>query len=84
MANQWVFATAVRDMTDHSDPERVIAKAASRVMLVYPMQTDAATGCVIMRAKTVDPTTGQLSYAWVKVYDPDAGERIANDFSFAP
>ena len=81
-SQQWVFAKVTgHDMVDEMDAERVVARQGERVMLVYPMRSDPNTGRVTMRAKTVDAVTGQLSYAWVLVYDPEAGSRAVTDFS---
>lgn len=67
---QWVYADCLRPLQDASTGDEV-APEGSRVMLVYPMHTDEVTGRVRMRLKTVHAGTGQLSYRWVKVYDPE-------------
>jgi hypothetical protein len=68
--SQWVYADCLRPLQDASTGDEV-APEGSRVMLVYPMLTDEVTGRVRMRLKTVHAGTGQLSYRWVKVYDPE-------------
>lgn len=68
-------------MVDEMDTDSVVARTGERVMLVYPMRSDSNTGRVTMRAKTVDAVTGQLSYTWVLVYDPESGTRAVTDFA---
>jgi hypothetical protein len=67
---QWVFGTATCDVHD-VDTDEVVATANERVLLVYPMATDAQSGRVRMRLKRVHPVTAQLSHHWVIVYDPE-------------
>jgi hypothetical protein len=80
--SQWVYATARHGLEDEETGE-ALACAGERVMLVYPMRTDATTGRVSMRLKAVHPTTGALRHAWVAVYDPDAEDDAhrVNQFS---
>ena len=60
------------------------ADAGTRVVLVYPMMADTDDGIVTMRMKSVNPVTGQLTYTWVRVYDPNTETRYVTDFSLVP
>ena len=80
---QCVYATAQVALTDEEGA--VAASEGERLVLVYPMRTDAGTGRVRMRLKTVHPTTGALKHTWVGVYDPDADTpHLVTDFSLLP
>ena len=80
---QWVYATAQVALTN--DADETVASEGDRVVLVYPMRTDASTGRVSMRLKTVHPTTGALAHTWVSVYDPDAETpHLVTGFSLLP
>ena len=57
--------------------------SAERVLLIYPMKVDDTTGRVGMRMKRVHPVTGQLSYRWATVYDPEMGHMVTS-FSLVP
>lgn len=78
----WVFGTASSPLLDRDTSEEV-ASEGERVLLVYPMESDERTGRVHMRLKRAHPVTGQLSYAWVGVYDPDTDVRSVRDFAVA-
>ena len=80
---QWVYADARESLVAEGDGEEV-APAGGRVMLVYPMKTDEVTGRVTMRLKRVHALTGQLSYCWVVVYDPEREGRPVTNFSLLP
>ena len=80
---QWVYADAREPLVAEGDGEEV-APAGGRVMLVYPMKTDEVTGRVTMRLKRVHALTGQLSYCWVVVYDPEREGRPVTNFSLLP
>jgi len=62
----------------------VVASRGERVVLVYPMRSEGDDGVVSMRRKSVHPVTGQLSYDWVRVYDPNSETRYVTDFSLLP
>lgn len=62
----------------------VVASHGERVVLVYPMRSEGDDGVVTMRRKSVHPVTGQLSYDWVRVYDPNSETRYVTDFSLLP
>lgn len=72
-AAQWVYADAAVALQD-LDTEEEVAPAGARVLLVYPMQTDANSGLVRMRLKAAHPITGQLRHHWVAVYDPECAD----------
>ena len=72
-AAQWVYADAAVALED-LDTEEEVAPAGARVLLVYPMQTDANSGLVRMRLKAAHPITGQLRHHWVAVYDPERAD----------
>lgn len=78
--DHWVFGTASSPLLDKDTGEEV-AKAGERILLVYPMKNDEESGKVHMRVKRANPVTGQLSYSWVVVYDPDTDARNVHDFS---
>ena len=79
----WVYATAAQALADEDTGDEVAAQG-ERVLLVYPMEGDDATGRVKMRLKRAHPVTGQLSYAWVCVCDPEQSTRPVVAFSTAP
>ena len=79
----WVYATALGPVID-AHTEEVVADAGARVMLVYPMESDASTGKVRMQMRSSHATTGQLTERWVVVHDPDADGRVMADFSVVP
>ena len=81
--SHWVYATAVVPLIDRLTSE-ALCEAGARVLLVYPMESDAETGRVRMRLKHAHPRTGQLAQAWVDVYDPDADVRTVTDFAMVP
>jgi hypothetical protein len=56
----------------------------TRVVLVYPMKSDTEDGIVTMRRKVVHTVTGQLSYEWIRVYDPNTETRYVSNFSLFP
>lgn len=65
-----------------------VAKENEWVMLMYPMKnvkTEAGTQ-TFMRCKTVDPQTGQISVAWVVVFQciDDENTRFIQKFSLVP
>ena len=72
-AAQWVYADATVALKD-LDTDAEVAPAGARVLLVYPMRTDADSGLVRMRLKVAHPVTGQLAHHWVAVYDPERTE----------
>ena len=82
-APHWIYATAAHALVDEDTGDEVAA-AGARLLLVYPMESDAETGRVRMRLKTADPVTGQLAYAWVCVCDPEAGVRGVTEFAMVP
>lgn len=53
-------------------------------MLVYPMDGETSDGKVRMRLKTAHAITGQLTYRWVVVHDPEKDHRILHHFSVLP
>ena len=59
-------------------------ESAPRIVLVYPMASEGDDGVVTMRMKRVHPVTGQLSYTWIRVYDPNTETRYVTDFSLLP
>ena len=79
----WTYATAARPLVDEDTGEDVAPEGA-RLLLVYPMESDPETGRVRMRCKVAHPVTGQLSYHWVCVCDPERAERGVTDFSMLP
>ena len=79
----WVYATAVGPVLD-AHTEEVVADAGARIMLVYPMESDASTGKVRMQMRSSHATTGPLTDRWVVVHDPDADGRVMADFSVVP
>lgn len=83
-SQHWVYATAVRALLDRDSVETTLCREGDRVMLVYPMESDPVNGRVYMRLKRVDSVTGQLSYRWTLMYDPDTEERPVTDFALAP
>ena len=78
----WTYATA-RAPLCNDEGEQVVDEE-SRVLLVYPMNADPETGRVRMRLKSAHAVTGQLSYTWVCVYDPDVAKYLVTDFSLLP
>jgi len=82
-SQHWAYATALDDVRRRDDAETVVAEKGSRVMAVYPMESDER-GAVYMRLKTVHAVTGQLSYVWAMVYDPDTEKRYIGDFALCP
>jgi hypothetical protein len=79
---QWVFADVLQAPLLDADTLAPVATAGARGLFVYPMRTDAASGRVRMRMKTVDPDTGQLDMRWVVVYDPETDRQALGRFSF--
>ena len=100
---QWVYAKTTkaklfgRTALDGSDEHTIATKKGSRVLLTYPMRerkVRVASGTAkteyLMRCKTVDPDTAQLSIHWVVVQDvvTDASgatttSRYVDSFAFA-
>ena len=88
---QWVYATARAPLVDTETGERV-AEEGSRILLVYPMQSDADTGRVTMRLKRIDAATGGISLHPIVIYSGDdemdtrdgSVTRAVDSFSFVP
>lgn len=78
-----VYATVAVALLSESDGS-VVASVGDRVVLVYPMASDAEDGRITMKLKSVHPNTGQLSYNTVTVYDPNTETRYATKFSLIP
>lgn len=78
-----VYATVTENglMTPDGD---IVVHSSQRVVLVYPMASEGDDGIVTMRMKRVHPVTGQLSYVWVRVYDPNTETRYVTDFALVP
>jgi hypothetical protein len=76
----WTYATALAPLRSAEDDDIVAVKGA-RVVLVHPMRSDPDTGMVTMMLKRVHAVTGQLSYHWVRVYDPNTDTHFAGDFA---
>lgn len=68
-ATHWVYATVAAAAPLRDDAGREVAGAGESVLLFYPMRQDDDTGRVYMRARRADAVTGQLTDAWVVVYD---------------
>lgn len=83
LSSQWVYATALEALQD-ADTGDEVAATGSRVMLVYPMDGETSDGKVRMRLKTAHAITGQLTYRWVVVHDPEKDHRILHHFSVLP
>lgn len=79
-----VYATVTEDGLMSSNGEATGVKPGERVVLVYPMTSDGDDGIVTMRMKSIHNVTGQLSYTWVRVYDPNTETRYVTDFSLLP
>lgn len=80
--SQWVYATAAVDLRDAHDDGEAVAVKGDRLLLVYPMASDEATGRVTMRVKRCDAVTGQLTLSTVVVFDPDEDpQHRVTDFS---
>ena len=62
---QWVYGTVAHELRE-CETDAAIAAPGERVLLVYPMRTDDATGRVDMRVKTAHPVTGQLQMRWTR------------------
>ena len=74
----WVFATCLRPLITLQGTE--CSQTGDRVLMVYPMEEKNDNIC--MRFKKVNAKTGQLSYEWVTVYEPDEEVYYLTDFSF--
>lgn len=79
-----VYATVTKDGLMNSNGEATDVKPGERVVLVYPMTSDGDDGIVAMKMKSIHGVTGQLSYTWVRVYDPNTETRYVTDFSLMP
>ena len=79
-AVHWVYGTVESELLDE-DGVVLDVSAGTRVFLEYPMRSDPDTGVVSMRCKRVHPRTAQLSYTWVRVYDPTLERRYVTSFS---
>ena len=74
----WMYAYAKADLTDCTTGSKVLAAKAKGVF-VFPMVPDDRD-TVYMRLKTVHPTTGQLAYHWVVVYNGETAEHTVEGF----
>lgn len=81
----WVYATALTEaVCEQEDAQGTgtgVAPTGTRLCMVYPMQTHSESGLVTMRCKQVDAVTGQLTYRWIRVYDPATETRHVGDFA---
>lgn len=68
-SSHWVYGTVYGPLLDEHGT--TCATPGERVVLVYPMKSDSASGVVRMRLKSVHSRTAQLSLTWVTVYDPE-------------
>ena len=101
---QWVFAKNHKPLKGRakwndvqSEPCDVAKKSGSKLLLVYPMKKyempseacEQPTTQFLMRCKTVNSVTGQISMHWVVVHEVIKMEkkekhiRHVHDFSFA-
>ena len=83
----WMYASLTRPIVPRNDADTVpeaLQTAPMRVLVVYPMETDAVDGRVSVRVKYAHPVTGQLAYVWVVAYDPNTETRYLTDFSVLP
>ncbi len=78
-----VYATVAVPLVNEADGT-VVASAGDRVVLVYPMSSDAEDGRITMNLKSVNPNTAKLSYTAVTVYDPNTEIRYVTKFSLIP
>lgn len=78
-----VYATVAAPLCDEKDGQ-VVAEIGSRVVLAYPMFSDAEDGRITMKLKRINSNTAQLSYSVVTVYDPNTETRHVTDFSLIP
>ena len=94
-AAQVVYARAAAELqgTEEVDGDEsagaVVATEGAVVALAFPQERVRDGGDaerVRMRCKSVDPTTGQLSFAWVTVYARYGAKhvRCVGDFSLVP
>lgn len=81
--DHFVYAMAKVPCRDVESGDNV-AEADTPLFLVYPMRENDDTGEITMRAKVVDPTNGQLSYHWVRVYDTKTDVAYVGSFSLFP
>lgn len=79
-----VYATVTQDGLMNSNGAATGVEPGQRVVLVYPMTSDGDDGIVTMKMKSIHKVTGQLSYTWVRVYDPNTETRYVTDFSLLP
>lgn len=64
----------------------VVAAPDEWVMLTYPMERVALANDhhrVLMRAKRVDPHTGQMAYVWCVVYEQKGGAEVRHVTAFS-
>ena len=78
-----VYATVAVPLVNEADGT-VVASTGDRVVLVYPMSSDADDGRITMNLKSVNPNTARLSYTVVTVYDPNTEIRYVTKFSLIP
>lgn len=62
---------------------REIATEGARVCVTYPMKPGSGEK-VLMRIKSIDPGTAQMSYRWAVVYDPATDTHSLGEFSLFP
>jgi hypothetical protein len=77
----WVYAQVLVPLQTETGAQAACG-VGERVLLEYPMVTDPVSGTVYMKRKAVQPVTGQLTYEWTTVYDPNSDTRYVGDFSF--
>ena len=78
-----VYATVQDRLVNASDGDETLAEHGQRVCMVYPMRSEDDSR-VSMRLKRAQPSTGQLRYDWVTVYDPNKERRFLHNFSLIP
>ena len=78
-----VFATVHDRLVSALNGDEILADHGQRVCMVYPMRSEDDSR-VSMRLKRAQPSTGQLRYDWVTVYDPNKERRFLQDFSLIP
>lgn len=79
-----VYASVAAAGLPSAEGDETVASVGERVVLVYPMRSEEDDGVVTMRKKCVHGVTGQLSYRWVRVYDPNTETRYVTNFSLLP